>query len=275
MKIQNYGDWEGDKPRGHHPPACTCYRCNEERLAKEAAKEEERRAAEYDRRVAQSQTRDRPPVQQPAEEEERPASESQARDRPPVQQPAHPYTCTCNSCGEAREQQYREARGAARQAEKYRAVHNPSIEGSPSDRSSSNRQLSSQRPSVPSRAGQRRPPRREGSSRAALLWLLLIGVIVGVAVAALYFSNPWSVQPVRGRKSYRGSSPAPDRRGSPRRFRHQSKRPLPTPTTPTPSPEPPPLIAYRDWKLDCPGCPVVALDTREPEVVGAADLQAR
>ena len=51
MKIQNYGDWKGDKRGGHHPPACTCYRCNEERWRIEASKEEERRVAEYDRQV--------------------------------------------------------------------------------------------------------------------------------------------------------------------------------------------------------------------------------
>ena len=29
MKIQNYGDWDSDARQGHHPPNCTCYRCNE------------------------------------------------------------------------------------------------------------------------------------------------------------------------------------------------------------------------------------------------------
>ena len=28
MRIQNYGDWDGDRS-GHHPPNCTCYGCNE------------------------------------------------------------------------------------------------------------------------------------------------------------------------------------------------------------------------------------------------------
>ena len=56
MRIQNYGDDGNDrrrKVRGYHPPACTCFRCNEERLAKEAAEEEQRRVAEYDRRMAE------------------------------------------------------------------------------------------------------------------------------------------------------------------------------------------------------------------------------
>ena len=57
LKIQNYGDWRGDRRSGHHPPACTCYRCNEERRRLEASNEEERRVAEYDRRVAESQRR--------------------------------------------------------------------------------------------------------------------------------------------------------------------------------------------------------------------------
>ena len=29
LKIQNYSDWDGDKKKGHHPPNCTCYGCNE------------------------------------------------------------------------------------------------------------------------------------------------------------------------------------------------------------------------------------------------------
>ena len=52
LKIQNYGEWEGDKPGGYHPPACTCVKCNEERRQLEASQEEERRVKEYDRRVA-------------------------------------------------------------------------------------------------------------------------------------------------------------------------------------------------------------------------------
>ena len=28
LKVTNYGEWEGDR-RGYHPPACTCYSCNE------------------------------------------------------------------------------------------------------------------------------------------------------------------------------------------------------------------------------------------------------
>ena len=57
LRIQNYGEWRGDRRGGHHPPACTCYRCNEERRRIEASKEEERRVAEYDRRVAGSRRR--------------------------------------------------------------------------------------------------------------------------------------------------------------------------------------------------------------------------
>ena len=68
MRIGNFGQWEGDKPGGHHPPNCTCVQCNERRLQREAAEEEERRAKEYDRRVAQSRQRGRqqsPRGQQP------------------------------------------------------------------------------------------------------------------------------------------------------------------------------------------------------------------
>ena len=37
LKVQNYGEWLGDKPGGHHPPACTCVDCNEGRKQQEAA----------------------------------------------------------------------------------------------------------------------------------------------------------------------------------------------------------------------------------------------
>ena len=39
MKIQNYGDSGNERRkdlRGYHPPACTCYQCNEKRLREEA-----------------------------------------------------------------------------------------------------------------------------------------------------------------------------------------------------------------------------------------------
>ena len=72
MKIQNFGEWEGDRPRGHHPPACTCVVCTERRLGR-GADEETHRAREYDRRVRQSRARGqgqrpsggRPPTQKP------------------------------------------------------------------------------------------------------------------------------------------------------------------------------------------------------------------
>lgn len=32
LKVTNYGEWEGDR-RGYHPPAYTCYRCNEAKRA--------------------------------------------------------------------------------------------------------------------------------------------------------------------------------------------------------------------------------------------------
>ena len=47
LGIQNYGEWEGDKPAGHHPPACTCYRCNEGRMRRPSrAQASERTAAQ-------------------------------------------------------------------------------------------------------------------------------------------------------------------------------------------------------------------------------------
>lgn len=31
LKVTNYGEWEGDR-QGYHPPACTCYSCNEAKM---------------------------------------------------------------------------------------------------------------------------------------------------------------------------------------------------------------------------------------------------
>ena len=49
---------------------------------------------------------------------------------------------------------------------------------------------------------------------------------------------------------------------------------LEPPPEPTPTLEPPPLLVdYGGWKLDCPGCPVIILDTKEPEVIGSNGLR--
>ena len=87
LKVPNYGDWEGDKFGGHHPPACTCYDCNEERRRLEASKEEEHRAAEYERRVGRTRTQSRAqgPGQQRSGRAQPPRSNS---DRPPPRRPS-------------------------------------------------------------------------------------------------------------------------------------------------------------------------------------------
>ncbi len=36
LRIGNYGEWSGDRPGGHHPPACTCFDCNEAQNNKDA-----------------------------------------------------------------------------------------------------------------------------------------------------------------------------------------------------------------------------------------------
>ena len=54
MKVQNYGKWPGDSPSGHHPPACTCFACNEGKQARLKAEYEVRRAIGHERRVEES-----------------------------------------------------------------------------------------------------------------------------------------------------------------------------------------------------------------------------
>ena len=79
LRIQNYGNSGGDKSRGYHPPACTCYKCNEERRLLEASKEEERRSAEYDRRVAETSQHAKNTAKDPKKR-------------------AHPRSCQCVEC---------------------------------------------------------------------------------------------------------------------------------------------------------------------------------
>ena len=214
LRIPNYGDDGNERRRGlqgYHPPACTCVKCNEERLAKEAGEEEERRAAEYDRRTAQSRAR------------------GQSQRRQPPRRPSTPP--------------------AAR----------PGPQSSP--------QTPVQPPSTPrtaSGAGQGQPRRRQGSFRAAFLWLL---IIAGVAVGVLYAVNPGLFSPSGDANPVAVAAPPPTEMPAPASEPTLTPTPIPT-ATPTP-----PLLAYGGWKLDCPGCPVTILDTVEPEVVGATGLQ--
>ena len=53
LRLGNYGEWEGDRPGGHHPPACTCYECNEGRNRRNAAET----SARYDARLRAVQRR--------------------------------------------------------------------------------------------------------------------------------------------------------------------------------------------------------------------------
>ena len=72
LKIQNYGEWEGDKPGGHHPPACSCHDCNEGRRTQDTAIGGQRAAAairqaeEALRKPAQPVASARQPLTRPA-----------------------------------------------------------------------------------------------------------------------------------------------------------------------------------------------------------------
>ena len=102
MKIQNYGGWKGDRPGGHHPPACTCYKCNEERRRLEASKEEERRVAEYDRRVAAGRRRAQSTENNKARAKPTRPGRGQTRPRTTSQQRAaeavHQSAAGCSAC---------------------------------------------------------------------------------------------------------------------------------------------------------------------------------
>ena len=236
-KIQNYDNF-GEKS-GYHPPACTCYRCNEERLARAADGEEGRRAAEYDRRVTQSRGRGRG--------QRAPVRNLSPRPPDPQQSGQH---------------------------DRSRSGQQPPLPPSP--------------PKPSTGAGQGGPQRRRNKSLAGLLWLLLVGVIVGVVIVALYATNPGLFTPSDDKDPIVAAAPPPTEKVNvetpvptlaPTPVPANESTPTPT-VEPTPSVEPtlqptpvPLLLAYVGWKLDCPDCPVVIVDTKEPEVVGAADLE--
>ena len=94
-------------------------------------------------------------------------------------------------------------------------------------------------------------------------------IVVGAAIGGLYAVNPGLFNPSEVRDPIAVAVPLPTEETS-------TETPTPEPTPgpmPTLTPEPPPLVAYGGWNLDCPGCAVVLLDTREPEVVGAVGLR--
>ena len=125
-KIQNYDDFK--EKRGYHPPACTCYQCNEERLAREAAEEEDRRVAEYDRRVAESEARNQAQSRMRNRPRGFPPSTykpSTPPDTPPSPAPppsggstgiarSHPESCPCGICSRAREIEEAERRQSSK-----------------------------------------------------------------------------------------------------------------------------------------------------------------
>ena len=333
---------------GYHPPACTCYRCNEERLARETAEEEDRRVAEYDRRMAEvqarSQTQNSPqgrnrPQGFPPSTYKPSTPPDPAANPPQTRAPqssagstgiagGHPESCPCGICtrdrqikeAERRQEERRRARNQARGQTPNQsrpqgfppATYKPSASsgsapqpGSPGGQGRPGPQPPSQPPSpppqssAPSGTWQGQPSHSKGLSRTAILWLLLIGIAVGVSVAAVSAANPGLLAPSGDGDpaaiaaaaptptkeadvfaSLRATPPAPATpvppppapAPTPILMPTQEPTPAPRPTA-EPTPTPPPLVVYGGWNLDCPGCPVVLLDAREPEVAGASGLR--
>ena len=178
LKIQNYGEWKGDKPGGHHPPACTCYRCNEERRQVEASKEEERRVKEYDRRTAETQARSGGGKQQSS------PNRSPSQDRAPAPSQPQPWHSNQGSRNRAsqssqspRTSSHRRASAAVRQSE------------------------AGPRPATPPRKPQRRQSRVFGMSRvitaSALRYAIALHAVavVGLVVYALVQGGAPSMMP--------------------------------------------------------------------------------
>ena len=180
LKIPNYGEWAGDKKGGHHPPACTCFQCNEQRNKETAAE----LAAEVEERL----------------------------------------------------------RGTGRDQRQTAPVRNLSpqpgsfTQDTPSDRQWSIPQPSQNEPPrvpppVSPVAGREGPGRRRKSPLVILLWVALLGVIVGLVVIALYVSASGIFAPPQGEGPVAVVPPPTP-----------TEEPTPEPTpesTQVPTPEPP------------------------------------
>ena len=259
LRIQNYGDWRGDKPGGHHPPACTCYRCNEQRREDAAAKaqEEAQRVIEQGQRVAESQAQSQ--AESPAESggegrvpgqnqaapirnlSPRPADHNRPSQQPPLIPPPLPPPRPGASSGLG------QGRPGSRQAAPIR-----NLSPRPADHNRPSQQpplipppLPPPRPGASSGLGQGRPGSRQGSSLSALLWLLLIGVAVGSVIVVLYVVNPGLFTPSGDEGPVAVAAPPPTEE-SPTEIPPRILTPTPAPTpTPTSDSEPTPTLEPR------------------------------
>ena len=172
-RLGNFGPWGG-----RHPPACTCYDCNEQRQREEASKEEARRVGEYDRLVAGSRAR---------------GGKQQNNPKSPVSKPWHPGKASASTQSQRTQlnpsSQQRPTSSQRRAAETVR-------------RSKVGTQSATQsRPTTPSRKPQGRQGRILGVSKAivasALRYALALHVVAvaGLAVYALAQGGAPSVLP--------------------------------------------------------------------------------
>ena len=190
MKIPNYGEWAGDKKGGHHPPACTCFQCNEQRNKETAA--------------------------ELAAELELPRSRdwAEGRSRADVRRDQRQTAPVCNLSPQP---------GSFTQ-------------DTPSDCQWSIPQPSQNEPPrvpppVSPVAGREGPGRRRKSPLVILLWVALLGVIVGLVVIALYVSASGIFAPPQGEGPVAVVPPPTP-----------TEEPTPEPTpesTQVPTPEPP------------------------------------
>ena len=181
MKIPNYGEWAGDKKGGHHPPACTCFQCNEQRNKETAAE----LAAEVEERLRGTGRKAVPGRRQTA----------------PV-------------------------RNLSPQPGSF-------TQDTPNDRQWSIPRSRNEPPRVPppvSPVAGREGGRRRKSPLVILLWVALLGVIVGLVVIALYASAPGIFAPPQGERVAVVPPPTPTE--------EPTSEPTPE-STQVPTPEPP------------------------------------
>ena len=172
LRIQNYGDGENEKRRklrGYHPPACTCFACNEEQLTAEAAKEEERRVAEYDRRVASSQA--------PSQSQVGPGQIRNLSPQPSRPAPSNPAS------GHNSPQHLANPRGAGNSP--HGTLPAPSASPSAGPRSQRNTPVS-----------RSSSPRRRRSGRTIFVWAVFLAAVVAVAGFVLYINDAGPFAPL-------------------------------------------------------------------------------
>ena len=271
MRDQNYDDsghgwWH--RLRGYHPPACTCYQCNEGRLAQEATDEEERQSAEYERRVGGVRARQETPDENDVETDNKDQNPDQERAGSEPGPPSRPSRSSQPNLGYGRLTYRTPAANPPRdpQSPPPEAQRQESPSGAQPGKPSQPYIPPSSRNPAPVADGTQLPGRRKKT--VVILWMAFLAVGAGLVAVILYGANPGLLSLAQE------NNPPPVALVAPEPTREPTPTLTPSRHEPSPTPSVVPLMpVISSWQLDCPNCPVVLLDAEGPEVFWASSLQ--